>query len=109
MMRLLQSRHGIRPFRREIHRLFVLHTKTFAEILPGINGRRTAQKGEIEMAGITAAWGTHDEMMVKGVNWDSLREKMGGAFVPDSPPEDEAAFWRNLLGEKPFYCWTDIF
>jgi hypothetical protein len=61
------------------------------------------------ITGIPATWGTHDEMMVKGVNWDSLREKVGGEFVPDSPLEDEAAFWHNLLGDRPFYSWTDIF
>ena len=61
------------------------------------------------ITGISTTWGTHDEMMVKGVNWNSLREKVGGEFVPDSPPDDEAAFWRTLLGDRPFYCWTDIF
>ena len=61
------------------------------------------------ITGISATWGTHDEMMVKGVNWNSLREKAGSAFVPDSPPDDEAAFWRSLLGDRPFYSWADIF
>jgi predicted N-acetyltransferase YhbS len=62
-----------------------------------------------KVTGISATWGTHDEMMVKGVNWNSLREKVGSEIVPDSPPDDEAAFWRNLLGESPFYSWADIF
>jgi hypothetical protein len=61
------------------------------------------------ITGISATWGTHDEMMVKGVNWPSLQKKIGVEFVPDSPPDDEARFWRHLLGESPFYCWTDIF
>jgi len=29
--------------------------------------------------------------------------------APDEPPANEAAFWRGLLGDKPFYSWADIF
>ncbi|MDP6041722.1 MAG: GNAT family N-acetyltransferase [Candidatus Latescibacteria bacterium] len=61
------------------------------------------------LTGIPATWDTHDEMMVKGVNWNSLREKVGGEVVSNIPPNDEDSFWRNLLGERPFYWWTDIF
>ena len=61
------------------------------------------------LTGTTATWDTHDEMMVKGVNWPALQQKVGGEFVPDGLPEDEAAFWRDLLGTKPFYSWADIF
>ena len=61
------------------------------------------------LTGTAATWDTHDEMMVKGVNWSALRQKVGGEFVPARPPEDEAAFWRDLLGNRPFYSWADIF
>ena len=80
------------------------------------------------LCGSTAAWGSHDEMMLKGINWRTIREKLnrepqGGA------PEDEGTFWRALDGQKaaetdasvsgwmaslpkcegPFYWWSDIF
>lgn len=61
------------------------------------------------LTGTTAAWDTHDEMMVKGVNWPALHDKLGAEFAPVGPPANEAAFWRGLLGDKPFYSWADIF
>ncbi len=59
--------------------------------------------------GTSATWNTHDEMMVKGVNWPVLREKLGADLVPPGPPTDESEFWRQLLGASPFYSWADIF
>ncbi|MDA0710915.1 MAG: GNAT family N-acetyltransferase [bacterium] len=56
-----------------------------------------------------AVWETHDEMMVKGVNWARMREKLGLDGIPDHGPESEAAFWPSLLGPDVFYWWTDIF
>ena len=61
------------------------------------------------LTGTTAAWDTHDEKMVKGVNWSTLRQKVGEELAPDRPPQDEAAFWRGLVGSRPFYSWADIF
>ena len=60
-------------------------------------------------AGVSPVWDTHDEMMVKAVNWDALRQKLGLDAVPDHAPNAEEDFWRNLLVESPFYWWTDIF
>ena len=57
--------------------------------------------------GAPVDWDTHDEMMVKGVNWPVLQEKLG--VESNSRDGGEDLFWRNLLGEKPFYWWTDIF
>jgi hypothetical protein len=61
------------------------------------------------LTGTAAAWDNHDEMMVKGMNWSTLRDKVGAEFAPDGPPADEAAIWRCLLGDTPFYSWVDIF
>ena len=44
------------------------------------------------LTGTTAAWDTHDEMMVKGVNWPALRQKVGGEFVPDRPRRTKPRF-----------------
>ncbi|MDE2998694.1 MAG: GNAT family N-acetyltransferase [Gemmatimonadota bacterium] len=80
------------------------------------------------VCGSDASWGCHDEMMLKGINWRTIREKLNGE-PRDGPPEDEGAFWRALYGqgaaetdasesgwmaslpkcEGPFYWWSDIF
>lgn len=72
-------------------------------------------------------WGTHEEMMVNLINWDTLSRKLG---IDDLPaPQAESAFWQALFGLKaespdadlnawldklppshtPFYWWNDIF
>ena len=76
----------------------------------------------------TAAWDSHDEMMLKGINWRTIREKLNGE-PQRGAPEDEGTFWRALYGqnaaetdaslsgwmaslpkcEGPFYWWSDIF
>ena len=71
--------------------------------------------------GTRSQWGCHDEMMVKGINWQSLSERFGCA---EEVPADEAAFWQQLFGGGeqtaawaqtlpasvgPFYWWSDIF
>ncbi|MDE2889592.1 MAG: GNAT family N-acetyltransferase [Gemmatimonadota bacterium] len=76
----------------------------------------------------TATWGIHDEMMLKGINWRTIREKLNGE-PHGCEPHDEGAFWRTLYGqpadepdamlsewmaslpecEGPFYWWSDIF
>ena len=61
------------------------------------------------MSQSTATWSTYDEMMVKGVNWDTLREKLGADVVPSPKPKSEAEFWPDLFGEDAFYWETDIF
>ena len=58
------------------------------------------------LSGVSPVWNTHDEMMVKGVNWNALRSKLGDV---DVPPTDETSFWAKLLGDDVFYWWTDIF
>tara|TARA_Y100000588_G_scaffold265715_1_gene280466 strand:- start:28 stop:1083 length:1056 start_codon:yes stop_codon:yes gene_type:complete len=73
------------------------------------------------------AWDTHDEMMLKLMNWESVKQKLGGEGAPEDPPEDEGSLWCGLFGERtgdaglgawirslpecvgPFYWWTDIF
>jgi len=73
------------------------------------------------------AWDTHDEMMLKLIDWRSLKQKLGGTGAPEQSPEDEGPLWRGLFGEDseeeeigewivplptcvgPFYWWTDIF
>ncbi len=83
-------------------------------------------EGLARAAGDRLRWDRHDEMMVKGVNWTSLAEKLGGSA---DPPEEEGPFWEALFGlcdvpsgvpygawmaslppcRGPFYWWTDIF
>lgn len=80
------------------------------------------------VCGSTATWGSHDEMMLKGINWPAIRKKLNGEPGLGAP-EDEGAFWRALYGqdaagldaslsgwmaslpacEGPFYWWSDIF
>lgn len=80
------------------------------------------------VCGSDAIWGNHDEMMLKGINWRTIREKLNGE-PHGGPPRDEGAFWRALYGqaaaepdaslsewmtslpecEGPFYWWSDIF
>ena len=80
------------------------------------------------ICGSNAAWASHDEMMLKGINWRSIRKKLNGDPC-GGEPEDEGAFWRALYGqavaepdaslsewmaslpacEGPFYWWSDIF
>ena len=80
------------------------------------------------VCGSTATWGSHDEMMLKGINWRTITEKLNGGPQGEAP-EDEGAFWRALYGQKaaepdasvsgwmaslpkcqgPFYWWSDIF
>ncbi|MCZ6636400.1 MAG: GNAT family N-acetyltransferase [bacterium] len=82
-----------------------------------------------QVTGKIPEWHTHDEMMVKLVNWKTLTEKLGGIYVPVGPPEPESDFWKVLLGltdasfcaplrpwigslnpcGEVFYWWTDIF
>ena len=57
----------------------------------------------------SAVWNTDDHMMVKGIHWGQLREKLGEEVVPVSKPEDEGPFWTSLLGEDVFYWETDVF
>lgn len=57
----------------------------------------------------TATWDTYDDMMVKGVNWNRLREKLGADLVPDFKPDSEKDFWSSVLGSDAFYWPTDIF
>jgi len=61
------------------------------------------------MCQATATWATYDEMMVKGVNWQTLREKLGADVVPNLKPQSEAQFWPDLFGDDVFYWETDIF
>jgi predicted N-acetyltransferase YhbS len=61
------------------------------------------------MSQSTATWSTYDEMMVKGVNWHSLREKLGADVVPSPQPKSEAQFWTDLFGDDVFYWETDFF
>ena len=86
--------------------LSVVEGKKLEGSLPRNHAFVTVLEG---ITGISATWGTHDEMMVKGVNWDSLREKVGGELGADTSRSDEAGFWSNLLGARPFYWWTDLF
>ena len=81
-------------------------TRRLAGSLPHDHGFIRALEA---LTGTTAKWDTHDEMMVKGVNWAALRQKVGDEFVPDTPPQDEVAFWDSILGNRPFYSWADIF
>lgn len=80
------------------------------------------------VCGSTATWASHDEMMLKGINWPAIRKKLNGE-PGRGAPEDEGAFWRALYGqdaagldaslsgwmaslpacEGPFYWWSDIF
>lgn len=80
------------------------------------------------VCGSNATWGSHDEMMLKGINWRTIREKVNGG-PQGGAPEDEGTFWRALYGRKaaetdasvsgwmaslpkcegPFYWWSDIF
>ncbi len=80
------------------------------------------------VCGSLATWGSHDEMMLKGINWGTIREKLIGE-PRGGPPGEEGAFWRALYGqaeavpesslsewmaplpecEGPFYWWSDIF
>lgn len=75
-----------------------------------------------------ATWDSHDEMMLKGINWRTVRKKLNGE-PRGGVPVDEGAFWRALYGqgvaepdaslsewmaslpkcEGPFYWWSDIF
>lgn len=61
-------------------------------------------------------------MIIRAANeteLEELAELQRLKFRPDEPDaaqrfmtytkEDEAAFWHNLLGDRPFYSWTDIF
>jgi len=57
----------------------------------------------------TAVWDTYDDMMVKAVNWDRLREKLGPEQVPRSKPKQEKDFWAKVLGKDAFYWNTDTF
>ena len=83
----------------------------------------------VHVTGETPAWDTHDEMMVKLVNWKTLTGELGGIHVPGSPPQPESDFWNILLGvaesssrpsfrpwigslvpcSEVFYWWTDVF
>jgi predicted N-acetyltransferase YhbS len=73
------------------------------------------------------SWGTHDEMMLKVMNWETVKQKLGGEGAPEHQPEEEGPLWRGLFGREkkdeelgawigslpecvgPFYWWTDIF
>jgi predicted N-acetyltransferase YhbS len=74
-------------------------------------------------------WGSHDEMMLKGINWRTIGDRLNADPPRGFPPADEGAFWRALFGqdvegldeslagwmaslpkcEGPFYWWSDIF
>jgi predicted N-acetyltransferase YhbS len=56
-----------------------------------------------------AVWDIDDHMMVKGVNWDTLREKLGNNLVPNPPPTAEGEFWTQVFGENMYYWETDVF
>lgn len=56
-----------------------------------------------------AVWDVDDHMMVKGVNWDTLREKLGRELVPVPRPISEHDFWVNVFGEDMYYWETDVF
>jgi predicted N-acetyltransferase YhbS len=78
------------------------------------------------LAGRSAEWSSHDEMMVKVSRWDLLQEKLD-LDLPEVFPENRNEiddFWRSLLGcprktdtwsdhlghcAPTFYWWTDIF
>ncbi len=82
-----------------------------------------------KVCGSTASWDSHDEMMLKGINWRTIVEKLNGNPRTVGAPADEGAFWRALYGqdvegrsetmaewmeslpkcEGPFYWWSDIF
>jgi len=61
------------------------------------------------MSQAAAVWGTDDHMMVKGVNWRLMREKLGADAVPSAKPENEEPFWKALFGGDVFYWDTDVF
>lgn len=81
------------------------------------------------VCGSCAAWNSHDEMMLKGINWRAIRERFDVAATWGGAPVDEGAFWRALYGQDvdrkdeslsewmaslpkcvgPFYWWSDIF
>lgn len=61
------------------------------------------------MTQMNATWGVHDHMMVKAVNWDRLREKLGMEAVPAAKPKLEYLFWADVFGENMFYWDTDVF
>jgi hypothetical protein len=66
-------------------------------------------------------------MMLKVMNWETVKQKLGGEGAPEHQPEEEGPLWRGLFGGKkkdeelgawigslpecvgPFYWWTDIF
>lgn len=56
-----------------------------------------------------ARWGVDDHMMVKAVNWNRLREKLGKEVVPASKPKLEHPFWADVFGVDMFYWDTDVF
>ncbi len=82
-----------------------------------------------KVCGSIATWNSHDEMMLKGINWRTIKEKLKGDPPPGAAPAAEGAFWRALFGqdgvgldesmsgwmeslpkcEGPFYWWSDIF
>lgn len=98
--------------------------RTVAGSLPRGHG---LAEGLAETAGAQLEWGTHDEMMVKLANWDTLRAKLRGAGAPENRPGPEGPFWQALFGQgeapqalrawmdslppcgAPFYWWSDIF
>ncbi len=101
--------------------------------LTRVEGSLPAEHGLVraleEVCGSTAAWDGHDEMMLKGINWRRIKEKLDGNPPPGGAPAAEGAFWRALFGqdvdgmdesltewmdslpecEGPFYWWSDIF
>lgn len=56
-----------------------------------------------------ATWRTYNDMMVKGINWISLRDKLDIDITHKPKPDEETAFWKRAFGDKPFYWDTDIF
>ncbi len=75
--------------------------------------------------GSEARWTTHEEMMVKLINWPSLARKLWAAELP-MPRSGEAALLETLFGVRPappgqtpwsslppgkglFYWWSEIF
>ena len=94
--------------------------------LPAGNGLVSAFE---RVCGSAARWNSHDEMMLKGINWRTIGDRLNADPTRGFPPADEGAFWRALYGqdvegrdeslagwmaslpkcEGPFYWWSDIF
>lgn len=57
----------------------------------------------------SATWDVDDHMMVKGINRNTLRDKLGPDVVPTPHPASEEMFWMQIFSEAGFYWDTDVF